>query len=438
MASDDHGGVQGTGIIPQAGSAAAAGHETPECSAEGGTVFGMLVKYGVLTILTLGIYRFWAKTHIRRYFWNSIRFCGDRFEYHGTPKELFIGFVLVVLILSPLFVLISLSETLLSAYGAPALFGIQVFYFAAIIVLTHVAVYRMQRYRLSRTSWRGVRFGLDGSTWAYLGKALMWMLATVLTIGLAYPWMRNALLEYRVENSRFGDARFRYTGTGAGLFRQAWAPALLIYLPIVGGIVSMGITLGPAVLAMLAGDTVRSDADAAGAIVEGNIWLGLALVGGVLGMSWYRVREFRFLLSNLHLAHVSLTSKLSSFRVILRGFLVSLLIGVVGGVIVFGIGAIIFGAMAGIAGFGMSGNPGEFVGTMFAAFAGAYFALIVTLVVIYNAIWTTLFTIPVLRKVCDGMAATNTDSLEEVVQTSGRDRSMTGEGLADALDVGAL
>ncbi len=438
MTSDDHGGHQGTSIIPEAGSAATAGYETPDCSAEGGTVFGMLVKYGVLTILTLGIYRFWAKTHIRRYFWNSIRFCGDRFEYHGTPKELFIGFVLVVLILSPLFVLISLSETLLSAYGAPALFGIQVFYFLAIVVLTHVAVYRMQRFRLSRTSWRGVRFGLDGSTWAYLGKALMWMVATVLTLGLAYPWMRNALLGYRVENSRFGDARFQYTGTGAGLFRQAWAPALLIYVPIVGGIVSAGITLGPAALAMLAGESVQADADAADVFLQGNIWLGLALVGGVLGLSWYRVREFRFLLSNLHLGQVSLTSKLSSFKVILRGILVALLIAMVGGVIVFGVGAILFGTMAGIAGFGMSGDPGAFVGSMFVAFMGAYLALIVTLVVIYNAIWTTLFTIPVLRKACDGLAATNTDSLEEVAQRSNRDRSMTGEGLADALDVGAF
>ena len=49
----------------------------------------------LLTIVTLGIYRFWAKTRIRRYLWSQTEFLGDRFEYTGTGKELLIGFLIV-------------------------------------------------------------------------------------------------------------------------------------------------------------------------------------------------------------------------------------------------------------------------------------------------------------------------------------------------------
>ena len=36
-------------------------------------LFFLALKTGFLTVLTLGIYRFWARTRIRRYFWSAIR-----------------------------------------------------------------------------------------------------------------------------------------------------------------------------------------------------------------------------------------------------------------------------------------------------------------------------------------------------------------------------
>src|SRR5690606_16979791 len=57
----------------------------------------------LLTIVTLGIYRFWAKTRERHYLWSRTRFIDDTLEWTGTGKELFIGFLIAaVLILTPL------------------------------------------------------------------------------------------------------------------------------------------------------------------------------------------------------------------------------------------------------------------------------------------------------------------------------------------------
>lgn len=47
----------------------------------------------LLSICTLGLYRFWGKTRLRRYMTAGFMLDGDRFEYTGHGKELFWGFV---------------------------------------------------------------------------------------------------------------------------------------------------------------------------------------------------------------------------------------------------------------------------------------------------------------------------------------------------------
>ena len=42
----------------------------------------------LLTLVTLGVYRFWATTRERRYFWSQTRFIDDSLEWTGTGKEL--------------------------------------------------------------------------------------------------------------------------------------------------------------------------------------------------------------------------------------------------------------------------------------------------------------------------------------------------------------
>lgn len=90
-----------------------------------GPLLSLVLKNTLLTILTFGLYRFWAKTWIRRYFWNNVRIAGDAVEYVGQGKELFVGFLIALAVLFPLATVYELVSTVLIGVsdGAQAAWG---------------------------------------------------------------------------------------------------------------------------------------------------------------------------------------------------------------------------------------------------------------------------------------------------------------------------
>src|SRR5436190_6329598 len=63
-----------------------------------------LVKRGAaLEFVTLGFYRFWLLTDIRRHLWSNTLVDGDAAEYTGRGKELLIGFLVALAILVPVY-----------------------------------------------------------------------------------------------------------------------------------------------------------------------------------------------------------------------------------------------------------------------------------------------------------------------------------------------
>ena len=441
--SDSNGGQPtGGSIIPDAGGAGtvAGGFEpaglqrAPNCSVEAGKAFGLTLKYGFLTLLTLGIYRFWAKTYLRRYFWGAIEFHGDRFAYHGTPKELFIGFILVIIILAPVFILYGFIETAAAAVGNGAQLLTQFVYLIILFSLWSVATFRMLRYRLTRTSWRGVRFGLDGSAWVYLGRAILGLVASVATVGLALPWARDRLNRYRIGNMRFGTMPFRYQGTAGGLYRRAAAPSALFYLPLLGALIFAFDDIGVLVERATPDEEGGFSAPVESGQFDFLAWVFLAYLGGAIGYFWFKVREFRYAVSNIQLgdAHFDLT--LSSARVLIRGFLVGLLLlvvaGVLGGLLVTVIGGL-------IAAGGFAGGEAAILHMVLIGYAISIVFFLPVLILLRST-WTALFWVPLLHQVCEGMTVSNADSLEAAAQAAGADAALTGEGLADAFDVGAI
>ena len=51
---------------------------------KGATLFKLYFITAIFTVLTLGIYRFWANTRIREYIWSSVTGDDDSFGYTGT------------------------------------------------------------------------------------------------------------------------------------------------------------------------------------------------------------------------------------------------------------------------------------------------------------------------------------------------------------------
>src|SRR5882724_2328067 len=181
--------------------------------------FFRLVKRGAgLEFVTLGFYRFWLTTDIRRHLWTHTGIDGDGAEYTGRGKELLIGFLIALAILMPVYLgyfLVGLEAERIKAFASIPLV---VFFY----VFGQFAIYRARRYRLTRTVWRGVRFWMSGSGWIYALKASLWGLLVVITLGLALPWREAALERYKVRYSYYGNLQGSFEGRGWEFIKQGW------------------------------------------------------------------------------------------------------------------------------------------------------------------------------------------------------------------------
>jgi len=88
-----------TSTLQGEGAASAPTHLTGAFLSEKSKLFWLALWTGALTIVTFGIYRFWARTRLRRYIWSSIKPGGDSFEYTGTGLEKFLGFLIALVVI---------------------------------------------------------------------------------------------------------------------------------------------------------------------------------------------------------------------------------------------------------------------------------------------------------------------------------------------------
>jgi uncharacterized membrane protein YjgN (DUF898 family) len=197
----------------------------------GGTLFGIYVATIFLTLVTFGIYSFWGKTRIRRYMFGQTEIAGDRFAYHGTGKELLIGTLKAgVLFMVPMLLL---NVIPMLELGEGVTIGAVLLAYALIGLLIPVAIVGARRYRLSRTSWRGIRFSFRGRALDFMKIFLKGGLLTLLTFGFYYPAFVIHRHAYLVPHSYFGSQRFGFDGRPGqlfGLYVLLW----LLWLPTLG------------------------------------------------------------------------------------------------------------------------------------------------------------------------------------------------------------
>lgn len=219
----------------------AAGTTTPAAAApfgrrltfhgSGGTLFGIYVVNILLTIATFGLYRFWGRVKIRRFMLSQTGFEGDRFAYHGTGKELLAGFVKALLFVGMPVTALSVAARL---SGDKTIHIVtQVFTSLLIFVFIPIAMVGARRYRLSRTSWRGIRFSFRGPLWEFVRVFLLASILSTLTLTLYYPFFQTQQQAFMISNSYFGRRRFRFDGRGRDLF-GAYVIALLLLVPTLG------------------------------------------------------------------------------------------------------------------------------------------------------------------------------------------------------------
>ena len=265
---------------------------------DGGKLFGIVVTNILLTLVTLGFYRFWGRCRVRRYLWSQTEFEGDRFMYHGTGRELMRGFAKAMLIFGVPFLVANLLPLL---GGLAWVVAGQVLTSVIGLVFAGVGMVGARRYRLSRTSWRAIRFSFRGGVRAYMGILLKGSLLTALTLGFYAPVFKTERHRFMVAHSYFGNRRFGFDGAGKALIGP-YVVALLLTLP----------TLGISWLWYAARchryfwehtsfDTARfRPSFTPGQLV--TLWLGnLLLILGTLGLgfAWATARTARFLCTGL-------------------------------------------------------------------------------------------------------------------------------------------
>lgn len=164
---------------PPEAPAAPARQLTIRFTGSGRGYFRIWIVNLLLVLASLSLYYPWAKARRLRYFHGHTLIDGSPLGFHGNPRSMFRGYLLVAALVAlsafagQVSVLAGMSALALVAAIAPALLR------------------SSMRFRLASTSWRGMRFAFGGSTGdAY--RAILPLFVTALPFAGALAWVRPA------------------------------------------------------------------------------------------------------------------------------------------------------------------------------------------------------------------------------------------------------
>ena len=126
-------------------------HLPIEFTGSGSEYFRIWIVNLLLMLVTFGIYYPWAKVRRLRYFYGNTLVGGEPMGFHGEPKKMLKGYLLVGL----LFALYSTAGKFSAVAGFLA--------FVMVAALFPALLKSSMQFRLANTSWRGLRFRFNGS-----------------------------------------------------------------------------------------------------------------------------------------------------------------------------------------------------------------------------------------------------------------------------------
>ena len=422
---------------------AASGGMGVEFVGKRGALFWLALKTGFFTILTLGFYRFWMKTRMRRWYWSAIRPGGHPMEYVGDPFEKLLGFFIAVVVLTFYIGIVNLLLMFVSFSVFSSSWVGYLASFAGVIPIWFYARYRARRYTLARTRWRGVRFGLEKGAWGYAGRALFYWFLTLISLGILWPRMTFLLEKYRTDRTYFGSSKLTQGGRWPMLYRAtvpfvialATTAALVLWLLVldplfaVGGLSDLGAGFVDLMQHLTEGATDQSPNDL------WRVWLLIpCLCALIYGAIHYRWSAKRMMANHKSADGVTFASNIHAPRITMiyvLGMIISylaLLVGIV--LIVFMIAAVV----------GLNFLIGETGGLLEDLPRWLGFGLIGVVYLGVFLLWGVLHnvfvTFPLMRHMALTTKLPKTFGLEDVSQRA-RDELAQAEGFAEALDLGA-
>ncbi len=392
-----------------------------------GPIFRIAMVNSLLSLLTIGLYRFWARTRLRRYFWSHVELDGDPIEYTGTGRQLFIGFLIVLAVLVPLLFGLDYVAALFpqDAWQQGVIGLFQGF---GLLFLIQYAIFRARRYRLGHTRWRGIRASQTGSALAYAVRAFGYLLLSILTLGLAHPLYRTRTQRFLVENTHFGTQPFRFDGSAGALFRM-WFPAWLLTF-VAGAIAFLGTMFVAGFIEGVSGGSAAAAPDRAAHVPSLILAFFIAAFAALLVQVWYRTREFRYFTSVTRFGPVRFASELKARSIVKIYGLYYLLL-----IVLFLIVAAVLQSLFFDLGRGPVGSsPAEILAWIGPGMlAAGVFALLVVATLL-GTLQPVLIGHPLVARVIGTLRTNGYYDMEELLQGV-RAAEGRGEGLADAFDV---
>jgi uncharacterized membrane protein YjgN (DUF898 family) len=152
----------------------------------------------LLTILTLGIYSAWAKVRTKRYFYANTYLDGTSFDYLAEPIKILKGRLLV---------LCGFLLATVPVYLIPSILPIVL---VGVLLVWPCLVTMVLRFNACNSVYRNIRFSFRATTWEAIKVYWQGWLLLIVTGGLANPWFKRKLHQFRVNNSQLGTSSFSF------------------------------------------------------------------------------------------------------------------------------------------------------------------------------------------------------------------------------------
>jgi uncharacterized membrane protein YjgN (DUF898 family) len=178
----------------------------------------------MLSILTLGIYSAWAKVRNKRYFYGHTSVAGSSFDYHAKPIQILKGRAIVVAFLVLYNLAISFIPLITPLFSLLFFFGIP------------FLILRATKFNMQYSSHRQIRFNFMGEYLYIFFHFIVLPLASVFSLGLAYPYAIYKQKQYISNNTKYGDALFHFSGKSKEFFLTYFLATLLmiaLYMAII-------------------------------------------------------------------------------------------------------------------------------------------------------------------------------------------------------------
>ena len=311
-------------------SASPSSHSLPiTFTGSGSEYFRIWIVNLLLTLVTLGLYYPWAKVRKLRYFYGNTLVGGHPLDFHGQPKRMLRGFLLVGVLVA----IYSLAGKVSPLAGLAALL---------IVAALWPALFRAsQQFRLANTSWRGLRFRFNGGQAGayramlplFVPAALSVLLAwsndrtdggrstgLVLSLGLfisflLFPWFLWRLKKYQHDYLALGQMQTRFSASVGSYYEIALkAIAVAIWTFLVIGLF-VGLASGMGVFRVM---KLNANAGLSAAMVVALlIGFLLAYISALLVIQPYTTSRFQNLVwTRTASAEVRFSSKLRFWKLL--------------------------------------------------------------------------------------------------------------------------